>query len=122
MKSIVLLRRKTLATAIAVAFAGNHAGTALAQVAPAADQGAAGDSVTTVVVTAQGRKENVLKIPYNISAVRGSDLEDNNITSQVDMLREVAGASVVSRDARTSGVVSDVIIRGLNVTPAAEGT
>jgi len=123
MKSIALLRRKTLATAIAVAFAGGHAGTVLAQNAPVAEKDGATDrdGVTTVVVTAQGRKENVLKIPYNISAVRGTDLEDNNITSSVDMLREVAGASVVSRDARTSGVVSDVIIRGLNVTPAAEG-
>lgn len=117
-------KKKALASAIGAALISGYAAHATAQTAPdkSGNPPATGDdAVQVVTVTAQGRSENVLKIPYNISAVKGKDLDDNQITSQTDMLREVAGASVVSHDARASGVVSDVTIRGLNVTPAAEG-
>lgn len=75
----------------------------------------------TVVVTAQGRKENPLKIPYNISAINGDDIQDRRITDQTELLREVSGASVVDRGYRNSGVVSGVTVRGLNVNSAAIG-
>ena len=75
----------------------------------------------TVVVTAQGRKENPLKIPYNITAISGDDLQDRRITDQTELLREVSGASVVDRGYRNSGVVSGVTVRGLNVNGAALG-
>ena len=75
----------------------------------------------TVVVTAQGRKENALKIPYNISAMSGEDLQERRITDQVELLREVSGASVVDRGYRNSGVVSGVTVRGLNLNGAALG-
>ncbi len=124
MRKMMLFKKTTLASAIGAALISSHTGYANAQTTPvlqADNQQSADDGVQVVTVTAQGRSENVLKIPYNISAVKGKDLDDNNITSQTDLLREVAGASVVSHDARASGVVSDVSIRGLNVTPAAEG-
>ncbi|MBK7686411.1 MAG: TonB-dependent receptor [Rhodocyclaceae bacterium] len=109
-------KKKTLATAIALAFSGGIAGVATAQSADGADS-----EKNVVVVTAQGRKENILKIPYNISAVRGEDLEDKIITDQVEMLRGVAGASVVDRGARNSGVISAVTVRGLNTNGSALG-
>jgi len=124
MRTTMLYKKKALVSAIGAAFLSTYAGQVCAQsTTPAQTEGQPrpDDNVQVVTVTAQGRSENVLKIPYNISVVKGKDLDDNNITSQTDMLREVAGASVVSHDARASGVVSDVTIRGLNVTPAAEG-
>ena len=124
MRKMMSFKKNTLTSAIGVALISAYAGHACAQSSTATqpeNQAKTDDGVQVVTVTAQGRTENVLKIPYNISVVKGKDLDDNNITSQTDMLREVAGASVVSHDARASGVVSDVTIRGLNVTPAAEG-
>jgi iron complex outermembrane recepter protein len=75
----------------------------------------------TVHVTAQGRKENPLKIPYNITALGGEDLEERRIVDQNELLREVSGASVVDRGYRNSGVVSGVTLRGMNVNGAALG-
>ena len=116
MNQSVQFKKKTLAAAIAFAFSGGIAGVATAQSADGADS-----EKNVVVVTAQGRKENILKIPYNISAIRGEDLEDKIITDQVEMLRGVAGASVVDRGTRNSGVISAVTIRGLNTNGSALG-
>ena len=114
MKRIMILKKKNLATAITIAFTAGYIPATLAQ---SADK----EEVATVTVTAQGRKENILKIPYNISAISGQSLEDKNITDQAEMLRGVAGASVVDRGARNSGVLSGVTIRGLNVNGSALG-
>jgi outer membrane receptor protein involved in Fe transport len=114
MKSTHQFKKKTLASAITLAFVGSYAGMVQAQTTDA-------DGTTTVTVTAQGRKESILKIPYNISSISGTDLEDKNIVDQVELLRSVAGASVVDRGARNSGVISAVTIRGLNVNGSALG-
>ena len=124
MKTPTLIKKKTLASAIALAFVGSHASAVYAQTASDKASEASkeqGNEKNVVIVTAQGRKENILKIPYNISAVRGEDLEDRIITDQVEMLRGVAGASVVDRGTRNSGVVSAVTLRGLNTNGSALG-
>ena len=123
MKTPTLIKKKTLASAIALAFVGSHASAVYAQTASdkASDASKEQGEKNVVIVTAQGRKENILKIPYNISAVRGEDLEDRIITDQVEMLRGVAGASVVDRGARNSGVISAVTLRGLNTNGSALG-
>ncbi|MFZ6756031.1 TonB-dependent receptor [Undibacterium sp. Ji50W] len=114
MKSESLLQKKRLASAIALAFGVGHAMTLHAQTAGK-------EEISTVTVTAQGRKENILKIPYNISSLSGQDLEEKNITDQTEMLRSVAGASIVDRGNRNSGVISGVTMRGLNVNGSALG-
>ncbi|MFA6441494.1 MAG: TonB-dependent receptor [Sterolibacterium sp.] len=126
MKSHTLFKQKTMASAIAVALMGyGYASPALSQGVAKKDEStkesAANSEKVTITVTAQGRKENILKVPYNISAIRGEDLEDKIITDQVEMLRGVAGASVVDRGTRNSGVISAVTIRGLNTNGSALG-
>jgi outer membrane receptor protein involved in Fe transport len=123
LKSHVLFKQKTIASAIAVALVGyGYSAPALSQnVVKKEDSGKDAGAVETVTVTAQGRRENILKVPYNISAIRGEDLEDKIITDQVEMLRGVAGASVVDRGTRNSGVISAVTIRGLNTNGSALG-
>lgn len=128
MTSASHIKRTQLASAIALALLGlGHASHALAQTAPApaaadsAAKDAKNQQLDTVLVTAQGRRENPLKIPYNITAVSGDDLQERRITDQVDLLREVAGASVVDRGYRNSGVMSGVTVRGLNLNGSSLG-
>lgn len=108
-------RKTALASAVSIVVAGVcSAPGAYAQTQSLPD-------VQVIEVTAQGRKENPLKIPYNISAVSGDDLEKRRVTDQNELLREVAGASVVDRGYRNSGVISGVTVRGLNVNGSALG-
>jgi len=117
------IKRTPMATAITVALMGlAHGVPARAQTAAEAGSPAKDKStLDTVVVTAQGRRENPLKVPYNISAISGDDLQERRITDQVDLLRDLAGASVVDRGARNSGVMSSVTVRGLSVNSSSLG-
>lgn len=78
-------------------------------------------TLETVTVTAQGREQDILDVPYNISAVSGDDIEQGNILDNSELLRGVAGVTVVDRGARNSSVVSGIRIRGLNVDSSALG-
>ena len=113
MNSHKQFKQRAMASAIALGFA-SQAG------AGAAQEVGAGE-IATVTVTAQGRKESIQKIPYNISSINGQQLEDNVIVDQSELLRGVAGASVVDRGARNSGVISGITIRGLNVNGSGLG-
>jgi outer membrane receptor protein involved in Fe transport len=115
MREMLPFRPSALASALSLAFIG-------AAGMPAAFAQADGpNKLDTVEVTAQGRKDSPLKIPYNISAINGEDLAQRRIVDQGELLREVAGASVVDRGYRNSGVLSGVTLRGLNVNGAALG-
>ena len=99
-------------------------GTILGTASPAVmAQGADDDSglVEEIVVTATRRETSVLDVPYNISAVSGQLLEDALIFDNADLMRNVAGAGVVDRGHRNSGVINGVMIRGLNIDGAALG-
>src|SRR3546814_19727362 len=74
-----------------------------------------------VVVTAQGREEDILAVPYNSSVVSGEAIEQRNILDTAELMRGVAGVAVVDRGARNSSVVSGIRIRGLNVDSSALG-
>ena len=75
----------------------------------------------TITVTAQGREQDILDVPYNISAVSGETIEQANILDAAELMRGVAGVGVVDRGARNSSVVSGIRIRGLNVDSSALG-
>ena len=77
--------------------------------------------LATVTVTAQGREQDILAVPYNISAVSGETIEQQNILDTAELMRGVAGVAVVDRGARNSSVVSGLSIRGLNVDSSALG-
>jgi iron complex outermembrane recepter protein len=99
-------------------------GVAHAQTAPAATgtkQAESSSYLEEIVVTAQRRDEDILKVPYNISAVSAQYLEDYRINTQADLIRSVPGASIVDRGYRNSGVISGISIRGVNTNRTDQG-
>jgi len=78
-------------------------------------------SLQEIIVTASRRSERIQDIPYNISAVSGSDIEAANILDSAELLRSVAGVGVIERGSRNAGTLNSVRIRGLNVDGSANG-
>ncbi|MDN3639127.1 TonB-dependent receptor [Simiduia curdlanivorans] len=74
-----------------------------------------------IIVTASARAQAIEDIPYNISAVQGSDIEQQNIVDATDLMRTIPGISVVDRGQRNAGVVNSMVIRGINVDNGANG-
>jgi iron complex outermembrane receptor protein len=74
-----------------------------------------------IVVTAQRRPESITNVPYNISAVSGATIEDNNVLNVAELMRSIPGVSIVDRGDRNSSIVSGIRIRGLNVDSSALG-
>ncbi|HVY84569.1 MAG TPA: TonB-dependent receptor [Caulobacterales bacterium] len=74
-----------------------------------------------VIVTVTRRSEDILNVPYNITAVTGQQIEQARMRDSTELLRSVAGVSVVDRGERNSAVINGVRIRGLNVDSAALG-
>ncbi len=77
--------------------------------------------VDEIIVTATRRSEDILDVPYNISAVSGAQIEEARMRDSVELLRSIPGVSVVDRGERNAAVVNGVRIRGLNVDSAALG-
>lgn len=74
-----------------------------------------------IVVTAQRRSQNILDVPYNISAVSGAAIEDGHVLDTSELMRSIPGVSVVDRGDRNSSVINGIRIRGLNVDSSALG-
>jgi len=74
-----------------------------------------------IIVTATGREQSMQEIPYNISAVSGEDLAAAGIVDAVDVMRGIAGVTVIDRGYRNSGMVNGIIIRGMNVDSGSNG-
>lgn len=109
---------------LALAIAGGLAFGATANAQQAGPSGASPQpsaGVEQIVVTAQGREQDITTVPYNISAVLGEAIEEQNILDTAELMRGVAGVAVVDRGARNSSVVSGIRIRGLNVDSSALG-
>ncbi len=77
--------------------------------------------IEEIVVTATRRETTVQDVPYNITAISGARLADAQIIDNTELMREIAGASVVDRGYRNVGVINSVMIRGLNVDSSAFG-
>ncbi len=75
----------------------------------------------TVTVTATRRSEDILDVPYNITAVTGADIEQARTFDSTELLRTVPGVSVVDRGQRNATTVSGIRIRGLNTDSNALG-
>jgi outer membrane receptor protein involved in Fe transport len=115
MKTTTTFVKKPLVVAI---------GTAIAGASPMAiAQSADTDSglFEEIIVTATARESSVQDIPYNISAMSGSAIEQLNIVNQYDLLRSMHGISVIDRGYRNAGTVNSIVIRGLNVENGANG-
>jgi iron complex outermembrane receptor protein len=72
-----------------------------------------------IEVTATRRTKRVEEIPFNISAISGTAIEQANIIDSQELLREMPGISVPDNGARLSENNNGITIRGLNVNPAA---
>ncbi len=105
-------------SALALAVASVLAGAAAAAPAHAA---ATSDGLEEVIVTATRRAENILDVPYNITAVSGAQIEKANVFDSVELLRSIPGVATVDRGQRNSSVVNGIRIRGLNVDSSALG-
>jgi len=82
---------------------------------------AASDELEEVVVTGTRRKQSVVDVPFNISAISGVQIDALGLSNPVDLLRTVPGVSVVDRGVRNAGVVNNIRIRGVNVDSATLG-
>jgi len=74
-----------------------------------------------VIVTATARAESTQDIPYNISAISGSAIEAQNIVDSYELMRNIAGISVVDRGYRNQGTMNSIVIRGVNVDNGVNG-
>ena len=72
------------------------------------------DALQEVVVTASRRAQNVVDVPYNISAVSGSALEAASVNTLTDIARMLPGINVPDLGPRANGSNSNIVIRGLN--------
>lgn len=70
-------------------------------------------SLDEVVVTATRRDQSILDIPYSISAVSGTDLEDSHIQSFSDLTKMIAGLSFVDQGPTSR---SNFVLRGINAS------
>ena len=73
------------------------------------------NEIEEVVVTATSRETSIFEVPYNISAVSGSDIDSKGILDTAELLRSFAGISTIDRGSRNAGTVNNIRIRGLNV-------
>ena len=114
-------RHESRHTLLAVAIAAALMSQAQAQDDSTENKDARTTELAPVTVTAQGREEDILNVPYNISAVSGTTIEESNILDTAELMRSVPGVGVIDRGARNSSVVSGIRIRGLNVDSSALG-
>jgi outer membrane receptor protein involved in Fe transport len=112
MKTKIRFQQKSLTAAVATASLMASQGVAVF---------AAEQQLEEVIVTASARQQAAEDIPYNISVMQGSDLVDQQINDQTELLRSISGVSLVDRGYRNSGTVNSIIIRGLNVDSGLTG-
>jgi|TARA_B110000914_G_scaffold210182_1_gene209132 iron complex outermembrane receptor protein len=75
--------------------------------------------VEEIVVTATSRESSLLDVPYNISTISGSDIQERGIQDATELLRNFAGISTIDRGYRNAGTTNSARIRGLNVDSSA---
>jgi iron complex outermembrane receptor protein len=115
MKTSTTFIKKPLVVAIGTAIAGASP-IAIAQ-SVETDEGL----FEEIIVTATRREQSIQDIPYNISAVQGAEIASQNIVDASELMRTIAGVSVIDRGYRNSGHVNSLIIRGMNVDNGVNG-
>lgn len=105
-------REKPLAFAIAAVLAGTSV-----QAQENRNEGA----LEEIVVTAQRREQNILDVPYNISAISGEEIENSIMLDTAELLRSVPGVGLVDQGPRNGAQFNGIRIRGINVDGSAFG-
>jgi len=113
-----LFKKSTIASAVSTALVMSLSSfSATAEETVSMEKG----KIEHIEVTANRRSQSIQDVPYNISAVSGDELESSGVIDAAEMMRGVAGITVVDRGYRNSGTVNGVIIRGVNVDNGANG-
>ncbi|MEM1174258.1 MAG: TonB-dependent receptor [Pseudomonadota bacterium] len=89
------------------------------QVYAQSDDGA--DELEEIIVTASRREQNILDVPYNISAVSGEEIEAAFTLDNEELLRSIPGISNIDQGPRNGAQFSSIRIRGLNVDNSTFG-
>ncbi len=89
--------------------------------AQGAENGTEEKGLERIVVTATQREMMQEELPFNISAVQGTELEAQNIVDSTELVRTVAGISLIDRGHRNSGTANSMVIRGVNVEGSISG-
>ena len=114
----ISFNRSTIASAVSAALFVSFTSTStFAAEATSAEKG----KIEVIEVTANRRTQSLQEVPYNISAISGDELANAGIIDSADLMRNVAGITVVDRGYRNSGAVNGVIIRGVNVDGGSNG-
>lgn len=74
------------------------------------------DASDVIIVTGTRREENLLDVPYNISAVSGEELKDRFIEDFNSVATAVPGLQASRRGVRAEGTNNRFIIRGVNAS------
>jgi outer membrane receptor protein involved in Fe transport len=74
-----------------------------------------------IIVTATRRESAVQDIPYNISVVSGTTLENANISDISAMVRLMPGVTYIDSGIRGNAVNNQIIIRGMNSSDVGRG-
>src|SRR5437868_980509 len=82
---------------------------------PSSSEGAqkGGELISEILVTASRRVQSIQDVPYNISAINGEELNAQGIDDFYNLSRSLPGLTVNDPSPR-AGLVSSVVIRGLN--------
>ncbi len=88
---------------------------------PQEDASKDAQTLGTITVTATGRVQRAVAVPYNISVVTGSAIEKDHVQDNAELFRGIPGINVVDSGPRNSSVVSNIRIRGINVDSSAMG-
>ncbi|MFB1001016.1 MAG: TonB-dependent receptor [Pseudomonadales bacterium] len=76
-------------------------------------------SIQEVTVTVQRREQNILDVPYNITAVSGDEIAAAFTRDSAELLRSIPGVSQIDQGPRNAAQFSSIRIRGLNVDSSA---
>jgi outer membrane receptor protein involved in Fe transport len=104
---------------LAIAVSSIIAGTGPQAMAQSAESEA--DTLEEIVVTASRREQNILDVPYNITAVSGEDIEAAVMLDNAELLRSVPGVGQVDMGPRNGSQFNSIRIRGINVDGSAFG-
>ena len=90
---------------------------AIAPVTSQADASGEGNSLDEVVVTATRRQQNILDVPYSISAISSDTIEESHVQSLADLSHLVAGLSFVDQGPTSR---SFFVLRGINADSTSQ--
>lgn len=108
---------------LAIAVGSIIAGAGPQAIAQSADGSAAesDQGIEEIIVTANRREQNILDVPYNITAVSGEEIAASITLDNAELLRSVPGVGLVDQGPRNGAQFNSIRIRGINVDGSAFG-